>query len=357
VSNIVGFEARASVERQAREWLIRLDGDEPLTRPEIQALREWMGRSPLHREELRRLVHFWKQANVITELAVSLESHDQDSELKKGSRARIILAVAITAVASIALGWWMIQQAGAAANGTYGTAIGQQQTIILPDGSSLQLNTDSQVQVRYSDSLRRIRLQRGEALFFVTHELNRPFEVYVADSVVRAVGTAFAVYVEGSKVNITVTKGVVDVAEVDHPQTSAAGKLPVNAGLRRALGRLEAGQATTFGSGAEHLDVHQLAEAELQRRMAWHEGYLIFSGEPLRQVVEQMNRYSPVTLEIGDPDLASVAIGGRFRIGDLDAVLDMLHTNFRIRSHQLDERNIRLESERPPGSPQDFIKQ
>ena len=80
--------------------------------------------------------------------------------------------------------------------------------------------------------------------------------------------------------------------------------------------------------------------------MAWQEGYLAFSGEPLSEVVEQVNRYSPATLELGDPKLASVAIGGRFRIGDLDAVLDVLETNFGIQAHRVDEHTIRLESGR-----------
>jgi transmembrane sensor len=67
----------------------------------------------------------------------------------------------------------------------------------------------------------------------------------------------------------------------------------------------------------------------------------------LSEVVEQVNRYSPATLELGDPKLASVAIGGRFRIGDLDAVLDVLETNFGIRAHRIDEHTIRLESGHP----------
>jgi transmembrane sensor len=77
--------------------------------------------------------------------------------------------------------------------------------------------------------------------------------------------------------------------------------------------------------------------------MAWQEGYLVFSGEPLSEVIAQVNRYSPVALEVADPKLASRAIGGRFRIGDLDAVLDVLHTDFGIQSSRVDERTIRLE--------------
>ena len=66
----------------------------------------------------------------------------------------------------------------------------------------------------------------------------------------------------------------------------------------------------------------------------------------MSEVIQQVNRYSPVTLEIGDPELASIAIGGRFRIGDLDAVLDVLQTNFGIQARRVNDQSIRLESER-----------
>src|SRR5258708_15066976 len=51
----------------------------------------------------------------------------------------------------------------------------------------------------------------------------------------------------------------------------------------------------------------------LDRRVAWHDGFLVFSGQSLGEVVGQVNRYSPVRLEIADPQLSSVSIGGRDR--------------------------------------------
>jgi transmembrane sensor len=345
VGNIVEFGARTSIERQAREWLIRMDGDEPLSNTDREALREWIHRSALHREELTRLAKFWSQANILTELGVCLESETPE---RSGVRWVAPIAVAASAVlASVVLVWWGLHGLNGAVNGTYGTVIGQQKTISLSDGSSIQLNTDSQVQVVYSGEWRKIRLLRGEALFFAMPDSNRPFEVYVANSVVRAIGTAFTVHFEGNTVDVTVTKGVVDVGEAGSAAQTTVGPEPVVASPpTHSLGRLKAGEMIHVGSGgSDHLDVHRLAEPELRRRMAWQEGYLAFSGEPLSEVIEQVNRYSPVTLEIGDPKLASIAIGGRFRIGDLDAVLDVLHTNFGILAHQVDERSIRLEAE------------
>jgi transmembrane sensor len=350
VANVVEFGARTSIEHQAREWLIRMDGDEPLSVSDREALREWMSRGAAHREELIRISKFWNSANVLAELVVFQESATQKRTSRR-LRWVATAAVAASAVfASVILVRWNLQRLDQEVNGIYGTVIGEQKSISLSDGSSVQLNTDSEIQINYSGNSRKIRLLRGEALFSVRPDPNRAFEVYAADSVVRAVGTAFAVHLEGSKVDVTVTKGVVAVADAGSVQAPLSRKIvgaaPVQATPSpRSLGRVKAGEMASFGSGVDHIDVHRLAEPELQRRMAWHEGYLAFSGEPLSEVIEQVNRYSPVTVQIGDPKLASIAIGGRFRVGDLDAILDALQTNFGIQSHRVNDQNIRLESE------------
>ena len=348
MGNVVEFGARTSIERQAREWLIRMDGDEPLSTSEKESLREWMSRSAAHREELVRIAKFWSQANVLTELAGSLEAAVQE---RSGRRMRRVAPIALAAsvlVASFIFLWWGRQQLERADNGTYATAIGHRKTISLSDGSSMQLNTDSQVQVMYGDGSRNIRLLRGEALFSVMPSPNRPFQVYAADSVVRAVGTAFAVQLEEGKVDVTVTKGAVDVAKTDTVVETEASRAPTEpVPANRHLARMKAGETTRFSGGSDHIEVQHLAEPELQRRMAWQEGYLAFSGEPLSKVIEQVNRYSTVQLEVDDPKVASIAIGGRFRIGDLDGVLDVLQTNFGIQAQRVDEHSIRLESDSP----------
>jgi transmembrane sensor len=346
MSKVAEFETRATIEQQAREWLIRLDGDQRLSAAEREELRAWMDRSSLHREALTRVSSFWKQANALTELAVPLARRGSEHarvSLRRWQTLAPILAGIVAA--ALVLSWWLERSDGAA-NGTYGTAIGQQQTLTLPDKSSLQLNTDSQVQVLYSAGVRSVRLLRGEALFTVAPNPRRPFEVHAVDGVVRAVGTAFSVHLDGGTVDVTVTNGAVEVSELSAPFPPATPNSTSHPPARR-LGQLKAGETTRFSAEAQRINVRVLAAPEMERRLAWHEGYLVFSGEPLSEVVAQVNRYSPVTLHIADPKLASVGVGGRFRIGDLDAILDVLHTEFGVRSHRIDEREIELESERP----------
>jgi transmembrane sensor len=79
----------------------------------------------------------------------------------------------------------------------YSTAVGEQRTVSLADGSTALLNTDSRVQTQFSRHLRRITLIRGEALFSVSHDPSRPFEVHALQGVTTAVGTQFDVESRG----------------------------------------------------------------------------------------------------------------------------------------------------------------
>jgi transmembrane sensor len=326
MGDVVTFSDPAGIEAQAREWLIRLDSG-TLTAREREALQEWLNRSSAHRAELKRLTAFWNSADVLTELAVPVRRR-QSTFAPRAARLSLAAAFAIAIIAAGA--WWMLKPQSIS-SGAYGTALGEQRLLTLEDGSSLQLNTDSHVQVSYRENLREIRLLRGEALFTVSPDAKRPFEVHAANGVVRAVGTAFSVQLEGSEISVAVTHGRVDVLE------TRANQPPDK------RGSLVAGEVTTFHSGLPEIEIQRLPEQELERRLAWHEGYLVFEGEPLSEVVAEVNRYSPTRLEVTDPQLANLAIGGRFRIGDLDAVLDVLHSGFAIDAHRNADGSLRLE--------------
>src|SRR5258708_24248903 len=87
----------------------------------------------------------------------------------------------------------------------YATAIGERKPVTLTDGSKVLLNTDSRIQIDYSAEQRIVRLLQGEAFFEVAHNRARPFLVYAGANVVRAVGTAFSVHVQKSRVAVVVT--------------------------------------------------------------------------------------------------------------------------------------------------------
>ena len=103
MADVVELDAGISLEREARMWLIRMDGDEPLTEAEKQALREWMSRSAVHRAALVRLTRFWNQANILAEFAAGIESVRGERERRRGINGVWTVLVGGVVLASLAL--------------------------------------------------------------------------------------------------------------------------------------------------------------------------------------------------------------------------------------------------------------
>ena len=335
-----------------------MDGDEPLTESDKDSLREWMARSPAHRSELTRLAKFWSDANILTELCGeqhSLVGHPPKRLLRSGVVPKILMAVSAI-LASVMVTYAGLRQLGSSTvNRAYETSVGQQKTVVLSDGTEIQLNTDSQVEVVYTGDSRILRLRRGEVHVSAAPDPQRVFEVHVAHSLIRALGTEFDVYVEGQQVEVMVTGGLVEVVD-NETATSATGnggasqsESGSNSGGEHPITvRLKENELTSFTSGSGVMPVRQLSESEVQRRLAWQDGYLGFSGEPLKDVVKAFNRYSTVKLEIGDPKLAALAVGGSFQLGDVAAAVELLSQTCGIRARQVNATTIRLEPQAKP---------
>lgn len=183
----------------------------------------------------------------------------------------------------------------------------------LPDGSSVELSGDTEVRVRYSERGRNITLVRGEALFEVAHNPARPFIVKAGNGEVRALGTAFDVALKRSGVRVTVTKGVVRV-------TAAAA-----AGQRSAT--LRVGQQLSYGeppSGGSAAAISAPRAVDVASALDWRQGLLEFHGEPLSEVIEEVNRHTTGRVELIDQREAGTPIYGVLRAGDLDGLASIL---------------------------------
>ena len=348
MDNVHQFEDKATLEHEAREWLVRMDGDEGLTATDKQALREWLSRSPAHRQELKRIAEFWDNSNVLTELYIPMhqvaKAQQRPASLlsllagffvpsREGvllsSRGSALLVMSFLLVA-FALRGYIIPQPIDATNGIYAAAIGEIREQELVDGSVLQINTDSQVNVEYSEGTRKIHLLRGEAHFDVAHDKDWPFQVYAGKGVVKAVGTAFSVRLEEEKISVIVTEGKVDLVATPTIET------------QQTIGSLSKGQGASFTPTPEAKPRLMLVQKEINRQLSWREGYLVFEGEPLSQVVAELNRYLPLRIEIVDSALSDLPIGGRFKVGELEALFDVLETSFDVQVSRLDDQHVKL---------------
>ena len=193
----------------------------------------------------------------------------------------------------------------------YATGTGESRSIELADGSHLQLNTDSAIQVRMSAGERQVRLLRGEGFFEVAKDPARPFVVQSGDGWVKVVGTRFSVARRDAQTLVQVAQGKV--------QVSSGSGAPVY---------LEPGRAVEY-QDQRLAEVHGFDAAS---GFAWRQRQLVFRQQPLSDVVSELNRYWPgKTLILGDA-LRNRVVSGVFEIDKPDAVIKALEHTLNLRA-------------------------
>jgi transmembrane sensor len=234
------------------------------------------------------------------------------------------LAAGVVLLACAALFVWYLQLPD-----TYSTQRGERRVVTLADGSQIQLDSSTDLQVRYSARARELTLLRGQARFDVAHDVERPFSVTAAGEKVVATGTAFNVDLHKSQLVVTLIEGHVVVLP-QRPSallpiqpfrlTHTAPELP-NQGSQPGLGvELDAGQQLVVSSSG----TSSIAPANIERSTAWQGGRLDFDNEPLSSVVEQVNRYARQPLVLTDDRAAQLRISGVFSTSDIDGFVDTL---------------------------------
>lgn len=339
MAKVADMNQRRLIRQEAEEWIIRLDRGGKFTDQDREALRQWMAQSPVHIKELKSANRFW-QNQELTSLMVPVP------ESAAGSRLPRFTAYA----ACLLLGAFLVWQTffSYTSNGLYVTAVGQQDRIELDDGSIIELNTDTQLRVNYTDDHRNIRLLKGEAHFNVAKNREKPFRVYADHNFVEAVGTAFSVKKRGAIVDILVTEGRVGIAAVPEESMAAPTEDDVSPAPKNIpLGLMGANQAltldeTTTSPQALTARMLQIPEAEVLRRVSWRDGLLVFNGETLDEAVQEISRYTTLSIEVVDPAAKNLQVGGRFKTSDIQGLLAALESNFNLEARYVDETHVQL---------------
>jgi len=299
------------ISEQAARWAVRADAG-PLGPDEQQELDAWLNADPRHRGAYVRARAHWVDLDRLAAIHGPASPEATTVEGRPGISRRQLLAASVAAVSVVGGGLsWIILRSG---RDHYTSGIGEVRRIALEDGSTLMLNTATEVTVQFSERQRNIRLIRGEALFEVAHDTVRPFLVRVNDIAVRAVGTAFAVRLEAAQIDVTVTEGIVEVAE---PATAPAADQAASATSRPKAQRVAANERVVIML-ARAAEVRPIAPAEADRQLAWREGLVSFDGESLQTAVAEINRHNRRQIVIDDPALAEKPVVGIFRATDLD---------------------------------------
>ncbi|QLF93694.1 FecR domain-containing protein [Pseudomonas sp. ABC1] len=284
------------VARQAAHWMMLLHSGEADSQDHADC-QKWRSAKPENEQAWQRVTRVQERLGVLPP-AVGMASFNRAR--RQGLKKLLILAALAPAgyLSYQHLPWnqWM---AG------HRTAVGERRRIELVDGSLLELNTDSAVDLHFDDEQRLIQLHRGEIL--VTsgadrgHPVHRPLRVQTAEGRMQALGTRFGVRQLPGETRLAVFEGTVRV----EPQVGEGRTVP-------------AGEQWLFRrDGRGSLSVAS------EQTIGWQRGQLTVESMPLAAFLAELDRYRPGLLRY-DPQVAGLRISGTFQLDSTDAILAAL---------------------------------
>lgn len=288
----------------AAAWVVRLEAAD-LGEAEALAFDSWLSDSPENTLAFDAALSVSQTyAAAAAPLARGLSGRRVPRQPAIGRRA-VVGVGAMAAAAAMAV--LVAPQLTVAQTESYITAKGERRTVELSDGSKVDLNGGTHLTVAFDREARHVRLEGGQAVFDVTHDARRPFFVAAGDRMVRVVGTQFDVRRLGGKVSVTVARGAVEV----RPNEGSTG---------RAF-RLRPGQRLEHVEGRPGAVV---VAAEPSEVLGWRTGRLVYRGQPLSEVVSDLNQQFSTPILIEDSTLAAMPISGVLVVDDQDAVIRRL---------------------------------
>lgn len=278
-----------------------------MTEAERRAFEAWRRSSPRHEREYAKVQGIWNATTVIPPerlRALAREPGSRRFASRRNFGIGLGLACSAAVVGGYALPWLLEGQLSY--SGMLSTRRGERRQVALPDNSILQLNTATQARVMYYEHSRKVELLAGEITFSVAADAARPFYVDADKTSVRVTGTRFNVRRDGDDVRVAVDSGVVEVSSGHW--------------WSRRTARLTAGQGVDAADG----DLAAIRPVNIVALLAWQQGQIVFENTPLKQVVQEMNRYSPSAILLSDSRLGQIRIAGVFSIDNPQSFLDLL---------------------------------
>lgn len=263
----------------------------------------WLAADAQHAHAYAQLQDSYRAARRIPAQVAARWAVPAPSPRRPLLRSLRVLPYAAAAMLLLSVGaggyqWWQQQPTFSQA---YATARGQRLAVALPDGSSMQLDTATQLHVTVYRQRREVRLAHGEALFQVQAKQGQPFDVLSGPLTVTVVGTQFSVR------NTVAHDGQLRVA-VQHGQVRVAGAQQEQVDLR-------AGQGVSSDAGGRLSAIASLAPGSVA---PWRDGRITFDNVPLGAALAEFERYGDTGLAVRDPAVAQLRIGGSFSLAQLD---------------------------------------
>ncbi|WP_340314593.1 FecR family protein [Rhizorhabdus argentea] len=309
-------------ETQASRFLMRLDeGDwSPADQAELDA---WLSESPAHKAAYWRLEEGWRLADRLRALYDPVEVQ-QPTRPKWFSFRSFSLAASLV-VALVGFGMWPRQERVQVIQ--LETRVGERRTAHLPDGSTIDLNTNTNLRIALEWGRRSAWVSGGEAYFQIAHDPSRPFVIHAGAHDVTVLGTKFTVRRDGDLLRVAVLQGAVQLKGVG--RSSALGSTVLQRGSKAV-----ANSVTTIVT-REPLD-------QLDQELRWRDGVMVLDGKTLGQAVAELNRYSQTPIVVKDEQLAAMPIGGAFQLGNVEGFIRLLREVYGVQVSRASDGKIIL---------------
>lgn len=347
---------------QASYWAVLIDEGE-LGEQQREEFAKWLIESPIHVQEFLHvctlldvlgdidpnrdisveelLLRVSTSGVEVTPIASNVATHTPEKPTRPETKkwpARLFWALAATFILSL-FGVYQftptalsIKDNPIASSANYVTALGEQRSITLSDGSIIYLNTLTNVDIDYTPYFRNIVLHNGEAIFKVAHNPNKPFRVWVNGTMFQALGTEFNVRSSKGNVELTVINGIVALTKNASKNQNVSFsdesvRLDSNAEIEMPQGKpliVTVGQQATVKEDGK---ITTRVNADVIKKTSWKAREMIFKNDSLEDVIYEFNRYNTLHISIASEQLAELSITGVFETNDPQSLLRFLESS------------------------------
>jgi transmembrane sensor len=306
---------QTTVRDDAARWFVRLQ-EPAMDLKEYRRFEAWLDEHPQHRDEFQLLQGLWTAADLVPAKRLQALCETPPTHRRRSLLARYAVAAGVAAVA-LGLGLFSGLNHPATYTAEFSTALGERRHVALPDGSVIDLNSRSRVQVRYEQDRRGVELTEGEAMFSVEHDSSRPFVVEAGSGKVTVTGTRFDVRRDLSQTRVAVEQGTVKVQ----------GQGPDVVSLTAGLG-------TQINAQGQVAAAYAVNPAELT---AWRSGKLVFNNASLSEVAAEVSRYRDKPLTVANDNVGHLRLTSVFKSDNTEALLKALPSILPVAVRTLDD--------------------
>jgi transmembrane sensor len=306
------MSAAADIEARAAGWLLRQE-EPDWTEADQRELDGWLSASAAHQAAFWRLEHGWRRAD---RLAARGAAQDLPAPRRMPMTRRFAaLAASLVAIAGGATFWLTYEPS----RETYTTRIGGHEVVPLPDGTRVELNTDTKLRSEITAERRAVWLDKGEAYFDVAHDAAHPFTIYAGKRRVTVLGTRFSVRRAGEQVRVTVVEGKVRLDPLQ----------PARPPVVLTPGQVAIAKETSVLVTPKSVEA---AATEL----SWRQGMLVFDDYTVARAAAEFNRYNRRKIVVTSAQAGAIPIGGTFEVENVDGFVELLEQGYGLKIEKSD---------------------